>query len=156
MLETLLNGLSEAWTQQNEGEASWTAFDVLGHLIHGEKTDWIPRMKHILEHGDSQAFAPFDRFAQFQESKDKTLAQRLQEFTQLRQANLRILKDQPLDEQALNRTGLHPALGTITLRQLLATWTVHDLGHIHQITRVMAKQYHSEVGPWIAYLGVLN
>lgn len=156
VLEALLDGLSEVWTHQNEGGESWSAFDVLGHLIHGEKTDWIPRMQHILHHGDRLAFAPFDRFAQFEESKGQTLRQLLQEFTRLRQENLCTLKNTKLDERALNFEGLHPALGKVTLRQLLATWAVHDLGHIHQITRVMAKQYQSEVGPWIAYLGVLK
>ena len=156
VLSTLLSGLSDEWTMQNEGEESWSPFDVLGHLIHGEKTDWIPRMRHILELGTSEPFAPFDRFAQFEESKGKTLSMLLDEFTRLRQENLRISNNTPLDEDALEKKGIHPAFGEVTLRQMLATWTVHDLGHIAQISRVMAKQYSLEVGPWIAYLGVLK
>ena len=156
VLSTLLSGLSDEWTMQNEGEESWSPFDVLGHLIHGEKTDWIPRMRHILELGTSEPFAPFDRFAQFEESKGKTLSMLSDEFTRLRQENLRIFNNTPLDEDALEKKGIHPAFGEVTLRQMLATWTVHDLGHIAQISRVMAKQYSLEVGPWIAYLGVLK
>ncbi|MBI1225481.1 MAG: DUF664 domain-containing protein [Bacteroidetes bacterium] len=156
VLQVLLSGLSDDWVMQNEGADTWSPFDVLGHLIHGEKTDWIPRMKHIVELGCSEPFVPFDRFAQFEESKGKTLPMLLAEFTRLRQANLRILKSTKLDEEALNQKGLHPALGEVSLRELLSCWTVHDLGHIAQISRVMAKHYSTEVGPWIAYLGVLN
>ncbi len=156
VLKTLLDGLPDAWTQENEGSDTWSAFDVVGHLIHGEKTDWMARMETILEHGPVKPFEPFDRFAQFHESQGKTLPQLLQEFTRLRQENLRTLKNTPLDEDALDKKGIHPAFGEVTLRQLLATWTVHDLAHLHQISRVMAKQYSSAVGPWIAYLGVLK
>jgi DinB superfamily len=156
VLSHLLSGLSDEWAMKNEGGETWSPFDVVGHLIHGEKTDWIPRMNHILELGTSKPFVPFDRFAQFQESNGKTLSQLLEEFTQLRQDNLRTLINAKLDEAALNKQGIHPALGVVTLRQLLSCWTVHDLSHIAQVSRVMAKQYSLEVGPWIAYLGVLK
>ena len=140
----------------DEGIGTWSPFDVLGHLIHGEKTDWIPRMQIILEHGPSKIFEPFDRFAQMKESKGKTIDSLLQEFTRLRQENLRILKNVHLDESALEKEGTHPELGKVKLRELLSTWTAHDLGHIVQIARVMAKQYKSEVGPWKQYLTVVN
>jgi DinB superfamily len=156
VLSHLLSGLSDEWAMKNEGGETWSPFDVVGHLIHGEKTDWIPRMNHILELGTSKPFVPFDRFAQFQESNGKTLSQLLEEFTQMRQDNLRTLINVKLDEAALNKQGIHPALGVVTLRQLLSCWTVHDLSHIAQVSRVMAKQYSLEVGPWIAYLGVLK
>jgi len=156
VLKTLLDGLPDTWTHVNEGDDTWSAYDVVGHLIHGEKTDWIPRMKTILEFGMERPFEQFDRYAQFQESQGKTLTQLLHDFTRLRQENLQTLKNTPLDEDALDKKGIHPAFGEVTLRQLLACWTVHDLGHIHQISRVMAKQYSSAVGPWIVYLGVLK
>jgi uncharacterized damage-inducible protein DinB len=156
VLTSLLSGLSDDWVMNNEGGDSWSPYDVLGHLVHGERTDWIPRMKLILEKGISQPFAPFDRFAQFEESKGKTLSVLLEEFTRLRKENLRNLESNLLDEDALSIEGIHPAFGVVTLHQLLATWTVHDLGHIAQISRVMAKQYSLEVGPWVAYLGILK
>ena len=152
----MLIGLSEEWIQNNEGAETWSPYNIVGHLIHGEKTDWIPRMKHILELGTSEPFVPFDRFAQFQESQGKTLSSLLEEFARLRMENLQILKNTTLDEDALSKKGIHPALGEVTLRQLLACWTVHDLGHIAQISRVIAKQFSNEVGPWIAYLGILK
>ncbi len=155
-LDVLLRGLPEAWTHQNEGEDTWSPFDVLGHLIHGEETDWIPRLKIILEHGSSQPFEPFDRFAQEKSSQGKTLNDLLDTFAQLRGGNLKALRDLDLQPSDLDRIGTHPELGQITARQLLATWVVHDLGHIAQITRVMAKQYGGEVGPWKQYLGVLG
>lgn len=155
VLQQLLYNLPEAWTIGNEGGDSWSPYVVVGHLIHGEKTDWIPRMQIILNHGINQPFEPFDRFAQMN-NKDQPLNELLQEFTRLRQENLRILKNQALDESALQRQGTHPAFGTVTLRQLLATWTAHDLGHLVQIARVMAKQYQEEVGPWQAYLKVMQ
>ncbi len=156
VLNQLLNGLSDDWVLQNEGDNTWSPFDVVGHLIHGEKTDWIPRMQIILKHGSNKTFEPFDRFAQEKINKGKSLKMLLQEFTQLRQENLRILTNALLDESALAKKGTHPELGTVTLKELLATWTAHDLGHIVQITRVMAKQYKSEVGPWRKYLKVVN
>lgn len=155
VLTSLLSGLSDDWTMNNEGVETWSSFDVVGHLIHGEQTDWIPRMRHILELGTSKPFTPFDRFAQFEASKGKTLSQLLDEFTRLRKENLHILKNMRLDEGALSKQGVHPALGVATLRHLLSCWTVHDLGHIVQISRVMAKQYADEVGPWRAYLSVV-
>jgi hypothetical protein len=127
----------------------------MGHLIHGEKTDWVPRMMIILD-GKDKKFTPFDRFAQFEESKGKTLAGLLAEFTNLRSKNLSKLKKLNLTDEELNKTGIHPEFGEVTLRQLLATWVVHDLGHINQISRVMAKQYEEEIGPWFKYFSVFN
>lgn len=156
VLETLLDGLHNDWTQSNEGENTWSPFDVVGHLIQGEKTDWIPRMEIILSDSENKTFAPFDRFAQFEQSKGKTLTQLLEEFRKLRTANIEILKSKNLTASDLKRTAMHPALGEATLEQLLATWVVHDLGHISQITRVMSKQYKQETGPWRKYLPVLE
>ncbi|MCC6725740.1 MAG: DinB family protein [Saprospiraceae bacterium] len=156
VLSKLLSGLSDEWTLANEGGETWSAFDVMGHLIHGEQTDWIPRIKHILEKGTSEPFAPFDRFAQFEGSNGKQLEQLLEAFTRLRYENLQILKQMRLEDDALNLQGIHPALGLVTIKELLSCWTVHDLGHIAQISRIMAKQYSLEVGPWVAYLGVLK
>ncbi len=155
VLNVLLRGLPEPWTHNNEGDETWSPFDVLGHLIHGEETDWIERLKIILEHGTSQPFEPFDRFAQAEKSRGKTLDDLLDTFTQLRTANLATLRGLDLKPSALDLKGQHPALGPVTARQLLATWVAHDLGHIAQITRVMAKQYGGQVGPWKQYLGVL-
>jgi hypothetical protein len=156
VLTELLSGLPDDWTIHNEGGDTWSPFDVLGHLIVGEKTDWIPRMNIILEHGTDQPFERFDMTAHFEASKGKTLVQLLQEFTRLRQESLQTLKSANLEEDALDKQGIHPAFGLVSLRQLLSTWTVHDLGHIAQISRVMAKQYAGEVGPWTAYLGILK
>ncbi|MBL7776093.1 MAG: DinB family protein, partial [Saprospiraceae bacterium] len=151
-----LDGLSDAWLFENEGPDTWSPFDIVGHLIHGEKTDWIPRMRIILSDGPDKTFTPFDRFAQFEASKGKTLRQLLGEFRDLRAANLNILRATPIGPDELAKTGIHPAFGPVTLEQLLATWTVHDLGHIAQVSRVLAKQYRSAVGPWEAYLPVLT
>jgi hypothetical protein len=156
VLEALLAGLSGDWVFKNEGSDSWSPFDVVGHLIHGEKTDWIPRMNIIFEYGVSKTFDHFDRFAQFEESKGKSLVLLLEEFTRLRQENLRILKNTRLSEADLDRKGRHPAFGEVSLRQLLATWTAHDLSHIAQIARVMARQYRDEIGPWVSYLGIMG
>jgi len=155
-LWVLLAGLSDGWTSANEGPDTWSPFDVVGHLIHGEKTDWIPRARIILEHGESRTFTPFDRHAQLKDSEGKTLNALLDEFADLRAENLQALEGLELTEADLERTGRHPELGTVTLRQLLATWVVHDLGHIAQIARVMSKQYKDEVGPWSAYLRVIK
>lgn len=155
-LKTLLRDLSEPWLNGNEGGDTWSPFDVLGHLIHGERTDWIPRAKIILEHGESRPFDPFDRFAQFEASKGKNLAGLLETFASLRQQNLATLAHLQLTEEQLALTGTHPAFGKVTLAQLLATWVVHDLDHIGQIARVLAKQYTTEVGPWIEYLSILR
>ena len=155
-LNHLLSGLSEPWIQGNEGEESWSPYDVVGHLIHGEKTDWIPRMKIILEYGETQTFEPFDRFAQLQESAGKTILDLLETFTNLRTQNLETLEKLNIKPKQSELRGRHPELGTVTLGQLLATWVAHDLGHIAQIARTMARQYHDQVGPWGAYLRVLN
>ena len=155
VLETLLKEVSEEWTSANEGANTWSPFDVLGHLIQGEETDWIPRAKIILS-GSEEPFEPFDRFAQLEKSKGKNLEQLLAEFTRLREANLEQLKSFKLTEGELNLTGTHPALGEVTLRNLLATWTAHDLSHIAQISRVMAKQYREEVGVWVEYMRIMD
>ena len=156
MLDTLLRDLPESWTQSNEGENTWSAYDIVGHLIHGELTDWLPRMRRILEHGESKAFDKFDRTAQERESKGKSLEQLLDEFTRLRSANLRELRAMNLRNGDLAKKGRHPALGVVTLSQLLATWAAHDLTHLHQLSRVMAHQYREAVGPWTQYLGVMQ
>ncbi len=154
-LRVLLRGLPAGWTSNNEGPDTWSPYDVLGHLVHGEKTDWIGRARRILDHGESQPFEPFDRFAQFRDSKGKSLEDLLEEFADLRARNLDTLRGLELAAEQLELKGRHPNLGVVTLGQLLATWAVHDLGHIAQITRVMAKQYAGNVGPWLAYLPVL-
>lgn len=155
-LDALLRGLPETWTLENEGEKTWSAFEVVGHLIHGERTDWMPRAKMILQFGESKAFEPFDRWAQERESQGKSLAQLLDEFVRLRSENLNELRALNLQPEDLARRGRHPALGVVTLSQLLATWVAHDLTHLHQISRVIAHQYREAVGPWSAYLGVLH
>lgn len=155
-LNAMLAGLPPFWTASNEGADSWSPYDVVGHLIHGERTDWIPRAEIILRRGPERRFTPFDRFAQFHESQGKSLDDLLNEFTRLRTENLATLTGWGLTEVELSLQGEHPAFGTVTLRQLLATWVAHDLGHIVQIARVMAKQYREAVGPWRAYLTVVN
>ena len=156
VLKTLLSGLDDAWTMQNEGENTWSAYDVMGHLIHGETTDWIQRLEIILDTNSDHKFKPFDRFAQFEESKGKTLDQLLDEFEKRRMQNLEKFKSLNLNESHLDMPGIHPAFGNVTMRQLLATWVAHDLGHTGQIVRVMAKQYKEEVGPWVEYLRILK
>jgi len=156
LLSHMLVGLSDEWLQATEGANTWSSYQVVGHLIHGEKTDWLPRVRIIVEHGESRAFEPFDRFAQLKEPNTEPIAVLLDHFRQLREWNLAALRSMALPPEALSRTGVHPALGIVTLQQLIATWAVHDLTHIAQITRVLAKQYEVEVGPWKAYLGVLN
>ncbi len=155
-LNALLRDLPEAWTHVNEGGSTWTVVDILGHLNHAERADWMPRARVILRSGESEPFAPFDRLAQFRESEGKTLPQLLDEFAELRSANLSDLRALELSPSALELRGRHPALGAVTLSQLLATWAAHDLTHLHQISRVMAHQYREHVGPWSAYLGVLQ
>jgi DinB family protein len=154
-LSTLLSGLASVWVFATEGEGTWSPFDVLGHLIHGERTDWIPRTRHILA-GDARPFEPFDRTAMLAESRGKGLNELLETFAQLRAENLAELRALRLSRGDLERTGQHPELGVVTLRQLLATWVVHDLDHVGQIARVMAKVYGDEVGPWRAYVSILN
>ncbi len=156
ILDAWLRGMPGIWVERNEGKDTWNAFDIVGHLISGERTDWVPRLRIILEHGEARTFDTFDRFAQEKESKGKTLDQCLDEFAQLRHGNLATLKELKLQSSDLERRGKHPALGAVTLSQLVATWAVHDLTHIHQLSRVMAWQYRDEVGPWSAYLGVLQ
>lgn len=153
VLDAWLRGLPEGWARQNEGGETWSPYDVVGHLIHGEVTDWIPRARRILEHGESKPFDKFDRLAQFRESKGKSLEELLDRFAELRAETLRELQGLKLD---LDAKGRHQALGTVTMRNLLATWVAHDLTHLNQISRVMAHQYREEVGPWVEYLGVLK
>lgn len=155
-LNSLLSHLPDEWVLSNEGPDSWSPFDVVGHLIHGEEADWIPRVRLILAYGESRAFEPFDRFAMFEKSRGKSLGDLLAEFERLRRESLKELEGMNLTPEALGRRGRHPELGVVTLSQLLSTWVVHDLGHIGQITRVMAKQYGEAVGPWRAYLPVLS
>jgi hypothetical protein len=155
-IDALLRDLPEFWTLRNEGEKTWNAFNVVGHLIHGEKTDWMPRAKMIMQFGDSRLFEPFDRWAQERESIGKSLGELIEEFARLRSENLKELRGMKLQSSDFEKSGLHPGLGKVTLSQLLATWAVHDLTHVHQISRVMAHQYREAVGPWSAYLGVLH
>lgn len=155
-LNALLRDLPDIWTQQDEGPKTWSAFDVVGHLIHGELTDWMPRAKRILEFGESRAFESFDRWAQERASQGKSLNELLDEFARLRTNNLAELRRLNLQPQDLAKKGKHPALGIVTLSELLATWVVHDLTHVHQLSRIMAHQYRDAVGPWTAYLGVLQ
>lgn len=155
-LDALLRDLPDSWTQRNEGEKTWSAFDVVGHLIHGERTDWMPRIRRVLEFGETKAFEPFDRFAQERESQGKTLPQLLDEFAGLRAENLKQLRALNLRKEDFARRGKHPALGTVTMAELVSTWAAHDLTHLHQITRVMAHQYRNSVGPWGNYLGVMK
>ena len=156
VLRSLLAGLPATWTTSNEGPDTWSAYDILGHLGHGERADWIARAKLILAQQDDRRFAPFDRFAQFRESEGKSLESLLDEFAAARAENLATLKAWQLGAAELELEGEHPAFGRVTLRQLLATWVAHDLGHIAQIGRVMAKQYRDDVGPWRAYLPVMD
>ena len=155
-LRSMLGGLPAGWASGNEGGQSWSPYDVLGHLIHGERTDWIPRARIILQSGEAEPFEPFDRFAQFEASRGKSLEQLLDTFAELRSGNIRALNSLNLTAEDLVRTGRHPELGVVTLEQLLATWVVHDLDHIAQVARTMAKQYGEAVGPWRAYLSVLK
>jgi len=155
-LRSLLSQLSDEWIYANEGEGTWSCYDVVGHLIHGDKTDWLVRAELILSDEDDKTFKPFDRFAQFENSKGKNLSQLLDEFEACRKANLEKLKSFNLQQSDLSKKGLHPVFGEVTLSQLLSTWMVHDLDHISQISRVLAKQYTKNVGPWIEYLKVLK
>ena len=155
-LNALLRDLPPSWTVGSEGPKTWSPFDIVGHLIHGERTDWMPRVRMILEQGESRAFDPFDRLAQERESLGKSLPLLLDEFAQLRSENLDALRSMNLRPEDFSRRGRHPGLGVVTLSQLLATWAVHDLTHLHQLARVMAYQYKEDVGPWSAYLGVLH
>ena len=155
-LDALLRGLPDGWIAAHEGGETWSPFDVIGHLIHGERTDWVQRASIILEHGETRPFDKFDRFAQFALSEGRSLASLLDEFATLRQENLRELERMRLTDADLERRGRHAELGAVTLRQLLATWVAHDLDHVVQISRVLARQYSDEVGPWRAYLRIIS
>lgn len=155
-LNALLRDLPETWTLQNEGENTWSAFDVVAHLIYGERTDWIPRAKMILQFGETKTFEPFDRAGHVQESQGKSLAELLDEFARARSESLDQLQALNLRPEDFQRRGRHPAFGPVTLSQHLASWVTHDLTHLHQISRIMAHQYRQAVGPWGAYLGVLQ
>lgn len=156
VLNVLLSHLHSDWVMNNEGPDTFSPYDVIGHLIHGEKTDWTVRTKRILEYGTTMAFDRYDRFAQYEESKGKTLQQLLDEFEKIRSVNLEWFKSLNLTENDLDKKGIHPILGEVTLRNLLSCWVVHDLTHIAQITRVMAKQYKEEVGPWTEFFRILS
>jgi hypothetical protein len=155
-LDALLRGLPDGWIRAHEGGETWSPFDVIGHLIHGEQTDWLARVRIILEHGEARPFDKFDRLAQFEASKGRTLETMLDEFAALRRANLDALRGLQLGPADLAKTGTHPAFGRVTLGQLLATWVAHDLDHVVQISRVLARQYSDEVGPWRAYLRIIS
>jgi hypothetical protein len=155
-LNSLLLHLPDELTLANEGLDTWSPFDVVGHLVHGEETDWIPRARIILEYGETRPFEPFDRVAMFERSQGKSLAALLHEFGRLRNESLRQLAEMNLTSALLSRSGLHPGLGVVTLSQLLSAWVAHDLGHVGQIVRVMAKQYGKSVGPWREYLSILG
>ena len=155
-LNALLSELPNDWVLANEGPETFSPYDVIGHLIEGEENDWIPRARIILEHGETRPFEKFDRFAMYEKSKGKSLLELLARFEQLRGESLRQLDEMNLTPELLQKQGTHPALGVVTLSQLLSAWVVHDLGHIRQIVRTMAKQYTDAVGPWTAYLTILN
>ena len=156
VLNSLLLDLPDSWSRTNEGADTWSPFDVVGHLLHGEETDWIPRIKIILNDGEARTFDSFDRNAQFRSSVGKSLSDLLREFAELRAASLATLAECNLTNSDLQKTGTHPEFGRVTLGELLATWVVHDLSHIAQIGRVMCKQYAEAVGPWRAYLPILK
>ncbi|WP_163102589.1 DinB family protein [Peribacillus alkalitolerans] len=155
-LKNLLSGLSDSWLQCNEGEGTWNAVEVIGHLIEGEKNDWITRLEIILKEGESKPFPPFDRYSHLKDSSISSIEQKLLEFTNLRELNISKLKSLIDPELHLELTGTHPALGVVKMRELISTWAVHDLTHIAQIVRVMAERYRTDVGPWKEYLGILN
>ncbi len=156
VLRAWLEGLAPEWVEVTDGPETWSPHDVVGHLIHGDRTDWMARARHLLAGPSAVPFTPFDRFAQFRDSRGKTLPELLDEFERLRRGNLEELTSLALTEAQLALPGQHPALGPVTLRQLLATWVVHDLNHLGQIARVMAKRYGDDVGPWKAYLPILT
>ena len=155
-LDALLRDLPEVWITATEGPETWSPYALMGHLVHGEKTDWMPRLKIIMEHGTNRSFDVFDRGAQFQTADRPSLPVLLDEFCRLRRDNLAQLQEMNLRSEQLELVGVHPELGRVTLRQLLATWTAHDLAHILQVSRVMAKRYRQDVGPWAAYLSVMK
>lgn len=156
VLRTMLHDVSDVWAYSNYGPATWSPFDIVGHLIHGERTDWVPRAKIILEHGEATPFEPFDRYAQLETNKGKTIGDLLDEFESVRAENIETLFAMRLTDDQLARRGTHPALGSATLRELLAMWAVHDLNHIAQMAKAMAFQYRDQVGPWLAYASILR
>ena len=155
-IETLLKGISEEWLKNNEGENTWSPYSIVGHLIHGEKTDWIPRARILLSDSENKTFIPFNRFAQNNENQETPIEELLEEFKERRSENLKELKSLQINNSKLKEKGIHPELGEVNLKELLSTWVVHDLGHISQISRVMAKQYKNEIGVWKEYLGILK
>lgn len=156
VLESLLMGLSDSWIYTNEGDESWSPFDVMGHYVHAEKTNWIQRIEVILNGDGTGIFQAFDRFAQFENSKGKTIGELCNEFRIYRNSNLKLLAEMKLNEADFIKIGIHPQFGQVTLSQLLSTWMAHDLDHIYQIVRVMAKQYKNEAGPWVEFLRILR
>jgi len=156
VIEVMLKGISTEWIMNNEGPDTWSPYDVVGHLIHGEKTDWMARLDIVLSDGKNKKFKPFDRFAQFEESKGKSLNALLNEFKTIRKENIIKLRIKKIESSDLSRKGIHPVFGEVTLKNLLSTWVAHDLSHIAQIARVMAKQYKTEVGPWKEYLPIMT
>ena len=155
VLRSMLAALSESWIRSHYGENTFSPFDVVGHLIHGERSDWMVRLALILEHGESEPFAPFDRYAMYEASRGKAIAELLDTFEELRAANLRKLESLHLTPAQLALRGRHPELGPVTVQHLLACWVVHDLNHIHQVAKCMAYQYRDEIGPWRAYFPFL-
>ena len=155
-LTALLGGLPEAWTASTEGPATWSAYDIVGHLLHGDETDWIARARIIVEHGEGRPFDSFNRTAMFEKYRGQPLDQLLAAFARVRADNLATLDELGITPETLARTGTHPALGTVTLSQLLSTWVVHDLNHTGQVVEVMAHQYDKAVGPWRQYLAILT
>ena len=156
ILQAWLGDLPPEWVHASDGEDTWSPFDIVGHLIHGEKTDWIPRAEIILSDQETRQFEPFDRFAMFADSEGRTMQELLDSFADWRQQSINRLRSLQPSETDLNKTGVHPDLGTVTLKQLLATWVAHDLNHLGQIAKVMARQYKVEVGPWSEFLGILG
>jgi hypothetical protein len=156
ILKKWLANLPIEWSQYKNSEESWSAFDIIGHFIHGEKTDWIPRAQLMLGKEGIKEFEPFDRFAQYEVSKGKTMENLLDEFASLRENNLDILRGLDLQLEDFELQGKHPELGIVTLRQLISTWVVHDMDHLSQIAQGLAQRYKKEVGPWREYLGVLK
>ncbi len=156
ILESYLSKLSDEWLKNNEGEDTWSPYDVIGHLIVGEKTDWMVRIQTIMNNSEGKLFEPFDRFAQKNEDQNRSIDELLSEFSKIRKKNLSDLNSLSIEQEDLKRVGIHPEFGEITLEQLISTWVVHDVGHIAQISRVMAKQYKAKVGPWIKYLSILK
>jgi hypothetical protein len=156
LVSRMVRGLPDEWVRATEGENTWSCYDVVGHLVHGELTDWVPRIRIILERGERQTFEPFDRFAQFRQSCPQPVEVLLDRFEELRERNLTAVRNMHLSTEELCRTGMHPDLGIVTLSQLVASWVVHDLSHLSQIERVLAKQYAVAVGPWKAYMSILS